>query len=158
MHYRRSMQCANFCKRYSASSRRLYENNCAMYWQLRLQKLWPRALEGYANSGSFRGSGSNFRDFIIPFSGQLLSEHHDALLSAVMDNGRNWDAVETPQLPLSLLKNSAVATFPTHQARDRFFQSLRQHHRVDRYDDVLALLRDDDWVPPAAVQAVGERD
>ena len=58
--------------------------------------LWPRALDFYAKSGSWRGSEINFRNLILPLSEALIDEEYDALLDAIMKNGQNWDAAETP--------------------------------------------------------------
>jgi hypothetical protein len=61
-----------------------------------LADLWPRAINLYESSGSFRGSEANFRGLIAPFAGRLGSEQHDQLLDAVTENGQNWDAADTP--------------------------------------------------------------
>jgi hypothetical protein len=113
-----------------------------------LLDLWPKAVETYEYSPSFRGSEATFRDFISPFSGRLNSERHDALLDAVMENGQNWEAADTPTLLLAILKNSDVGNLPTKNGRDRFFQFLRRMARRDRYSDVLELFQTDGWVQP----------
>jgi hypothetical protein len=110
--------------------------------------LWPHAVDKYESSGSYRGSESNFRDFIAPFSGRLNRLQHDQLLDAIIANGQNWDAADTPGLIFGLLRNAKVADYPTNDARDRFYQALRDMRRIDRYDDTLELLQSDGWVFP----------
>jgi hypothetical protein len=121
-----------------------------------LADLWPKAIDEYRGSGSWRGSESNFRDLIAPFSWRLDSQQHDQLLDAVIENGQNWDAAQTPALLFGLLKNSKTADYPTHDARDRFYRPLRRMRRTDRYEDVLDLLQADGWVFPAAEQENAE--
>jgi hypothetical protein len=119
-----------------------------------LPELWPRALEFYSNSASFRSSESNFRDYIVPYSNMLPSSCHDALLAAIMDNGQNWAAAQTPQLLLGMLENSRIADFPTHHARDQFYNFLREHHHVKHYADVFGgPLRMGGWVASEAAPA-----
>lgn len=113
-----------------------------------LADLWPRAVDLYEASGSFRGSEANFRDLIAPFAGRLKSGQHDQLLDAIIENGQNWDAADTPSLLLGMLRDATPAGRPTHDARNRFYQHLRRMHRLDRYDDVLASLQADGWVVP----------
>ena len=114
-----------------------------------LADLWPRAVELYGASGSWRGSEANFRDLIAPFAGRLGSGQHDQLLDAVMENGQNWDAADTSSLLLGVLRDAPPAGRPTHNARNRFYQRLRRMHRLDRYEDALTLLQADGWaVPP----------
>lgn len=60
-----------------------------------LADLWPRAVEEYQGSGSWRRSDANFSDLITPFAGRLNGQQLDRLLDAVIDNGQNWDAAET---------------------------------------------------------------
>jgi hypothetical protein len=74
-----------------------------------LTDLWPNAVEKYESSGSFRGSEANFRDYIATFSGRLNSAQHDELLDAIITNGQNWDAADTPSLLAGLLRNAKVA-------------------------------------------------
>jgi hypothetical protein len=121
-----------------------------------LADLWPKAIEEYKDSGGWRHSESNFRDLIAPFSGRLDSQQHDQLLDAVIKNGQNWDAADTPALLFGLLKNSATADYPTQDARNRFYWLLRRMHRTDRYGNVLDLFQADGWVFPAAEQANDE--
>ena len=115
-----------------------------------LPELWPRALEAYEQSGSFRGSERNFRDFINPFTGALRSRNVDKVLTAIADNGQNWDAADTPQLLLGLLKNTTLADFPTHEGRDDFYNQIKEYNRIDRFEDVFALFKADGWNPPPA--------
>lgn len=117
-----------------------------------LPDLWPRAVELYEASGSYRGSEANFRDLVAPFAGRLSSEQHDNLLDAVIENGQNWDAADTPSLLLSMLRDATPAGRPTHDARNRFYRRLRRMHRLDRYEDVLTLLQADGWVVPPPQQ------
>jgi hypothetical protein len=114
-----------------------------------LAELWPRAVELYGASGSYRGSEANFSDLIAPFAGQLGSGQHDQLLDAVIENGENWDAAGTPKLLLGVLRDFPPAGGPTHEARNRFYQHLRQMRRLRQYEDVIAFLQADGWaVPP----------
>ncbi|PWB88535.1 hypothetical protein [Methylosinus sporium] len=113
-----------------------------------LAELWPRAVEEYQGSGSWRGSEANFSDLITPFAGRLSSRQLDQLLDAVIDNGQNWDAAETDTLLLGVLRNAMPADRPTHDARNRFYQHIRRMRRIDKYEDVLAFLQSDAWVLP----------
>jgi hypothetical protein len=113
-----------------------------------LDDLWPHAVEKYESSGSYRGSEVNFREFIAPFSGRLNGQQHDQLLDAIIENGQNWAAADTPSLLLGFLKNANVSDYPTRNARDRFYVGLRDMRRVDRYDDTLELLQADRWSFP----------
>lgn len=83
-----------------------------------------------------------------PFAGRLESGQHDQLLDAVIENGQNWDAADTPSLLLGMLRDATPAGRPTHDARNRFYQRLRRMRRLDRYSDVLALFQADGWVVP----------
>lgn len=121
-----------------------------------LTDLWPRAVDTYEGSGSFRGSEANFRDLIAPFAGNLNSEQHDDLLDAIVENGQNWDAADTPSLLLGLLRDADAANLPTHDARNRFYQLLRRMGRATRYEDVLALLQNDGWAFPPPEQEEDE--
>jgi hypothetical protein len=113
-----------------------------------LADLWPRAVEEYQGSGSWRGSEANFSDLIMPFAGRLSTQQLDQLLDAVIDNGQNWDAAETDTLLLGLLRNAAPGDKPTPGARNRFYRHVHRMRRADKYDDVLAFLQSDGWVLP----------
>ncbi|MFB6419028.1 hypothetical protein [Bradyrhizobium tunisiense] len=113
-----------------------------------LPDLWPRAVEIFRESRSFRGSEANFREVIAPFAGRISSQQHDELLDAVIGNGQNWDAADTPGSLLGLLRNAAPADRPAHDARNRFFTHLDETGRLDRYADVVAMLQTDGWTPP----------
>lgn len=114
-----------------------------------LADLWPRAVELYEGSGSYRGSEANFGDLIAPFAGRLNSQQHDELLDAVMENGQNWAAADTPSLLLGMLRDTPPAERPTHEARNRLWQHLRRMRQLGNYEDVFALLQADGWpVPP----------
>lgn len=117
-----------------------------------LADLWPKAVEKYRDSGSWRGSEANFLDLITPFAGSLSQQQFDQLLDAVMANGQNWDAAETDALLLAMLRNAVPADLPTHDARNRFYQSIRRVRRTDKYDDVFAFLRSDGWTLPPPEQ------
>lgn len=110
--------------------------------------LWPRAIESYQDSGSFRGSEANFRVLISPFAGRLDSQQLDQLLDAVVDNGQNWDAAETDTLLLSVLRNAVATDQPSPDARNRFYQHVRRVRRADKYDDVLTFFQSDGWALP----------
>lgn len=119
-----------------------------------LAELWPRAVEAYQGSGSFRGSETNFSGLISPFAGRLSSQQLDQLLNAVVDNGQNWDAAETETFLLGVLRNATPADQPTHDARNRFYQHVRRNGRTDKYDDVLTFLQSDGWALPQPEQLV----
>lgn len=121
-----------------------------------LAELWPRAVEEYQGSGSWRGSETNFSDLIAPFTGRLGGQQLDQLLDAVIDNGQNWDAAETDTLLLGVLRNAAPADRPTPDARNRFYQHVRRMHRTDKYEDVLTFLQSDGWVLPPPEQPVDD--
>jgi hypothetical protein len=113
-----------------------------------LADLWPRAVEEYQGSGSWRGSEANFSDLITPFAGRLSSQQLDQLLDAVIDNGQNWDAAETDTLLLGVLRNATPADQPTREARNRFYQHICRMRRTDKYEDVLTFLQSDGWALP----------
>jgi len=117
-----------------------------------LDELWPRAVDEYEKSRSYRGSESNFRDLIAPFAGRLANDQHDRLLDAVIKNGENWDAADTPALLLGLLRNTNNADYPTHDVRDRLYQLLYKMHRRQHYQDLLELLQTDGWTFPPPQQ------
>lgn len=121
-----------------------------------LADLWPRAIELYQGSGSWRGSEAYFRDLISPFAGRLDSQQIDQLLDAVIENGQNWDAAETDTLLLGVLRNAAAADQPTPDARNRFYQNVRRVRRTDKYDDVLSFLQADGWVLPPPEQSADD--
>lgn len=111
-----------------------------------LTDLWPRAIEKYQGSGSWRGSEANFSDLITPFAGRLNSHQIDQVLDAIIDNGQNWDAAETDTLLLSLLRNATPTDLPSHAARSRFYQLIHRMRRTDKYDEVITFLQADGWV------------
>ncbi len=113
-----------------------------------LTDLWPKAVEIYQGSGSWRGSEANFSDLITPFAGRLNSQQLDQVLDAIINNGQNWDAAETDTLLLGLLRNATPADLPSHAARNRLFQLTYRMRRTDKYDEALTLLQSDGWVMP----------
>lgn len=115
-------------------------------------ELWPRAIAEYKGSLSWRGSEANFKDFVLPFAGMLSSEHMGQLLDAIIENGQNWDAAETRVLLVAMLRNTVQRDLPPATARDRLFQHLHNFHRTAVYEEALAFLRADGWVPPEPEQ------
>lgn len=113
-----------------------------------LADIWPRAVEEYQGSSSWRGSEANFSDLITPFAGRLNSQQLDQLLDAVIDNGQNWDATETDTLLLGVLRNASPADRPTSEARDRFYLYIRRMRRTEKYGDVLTFFQSDGWQLP----------
>lgn len=121
-----------------------------------LTDLWPRAVEVYECSGSWRGSEANFRDLIVPFAGRLRSEQLDRLLNAIVGNPQNWDATETDTLLLGVLRDAAPANQPTHDARNCFYHHIHSQRRAKKYADVVAFLQSDGWVPPPLEEQVDD--
>lgn len=122
-----------------------------------LPDFWPRAIELYQGSVSFRGSETNFRDLISPFAGRINRPQIDQLLDAIIENGQNWDAAETDSLLLGVLRNAAAAEQPTMEARNRFYQFMRRVRRTEKYGDVMTHLQADGWVLPAPEPAEDEQ-
>lgn len=122
-------------------------------------ELWPRAVEVYRESGGWRASEANFRDLITPFTGRLNSEQLEDLFGAIADNSQNWDAAETDQLLLGMLRNVDATDLPGHGARNRFYQDIRRFRRLQKYQNVFELLQTDGWpLPPTAEPEPGEDD
>ena len=113
-----------------------------------LNDLWPRAVELYEGSRSFRGSEGNFRDLIAPFAGRLDSQQHDQLLDAVIENGQNWDASGTESLLLGVLSDAIPMNRPGHGARNRFYRHVHRIRNLKEYEHVLAFLQTDGWALP----------
>lgn len=114
-----------------------------------LPELWPQAIEIYRNSASYRGSEINFRDLILPFSGNIRAEQNDQLLDAIIENGQNWDASETDTLLLESLQNTLQVDWPTPGARNRFYLHIVRMRRTEKYVHVLELIQTDGWqLPP----------
>ncbi len=113
-----------------------------------LADLWPRAVEEYQNSVSWRNSEANFRNLITPFAGRLSSQQFDLLLDAIIDNDQNWGASETDTLLLGLLRNTNPSGLPTHDARNRFYQYTYCERHGDTYKDILTFLQSDGWIIP----------
>jgi hypothetical protein len=115
-----------------------------------IAELWPGALLGYRESGSFRGSEANFESLVKPFIGRISPQQFDELLAAISGNSQNWDAGGTDTLLLDMLRGSLPTQYPTVGARNTFCQFLRGRHRFDTYQEVFNLLQVDGWrVPPA---------
>nr|WP_314121540.1 hypothetical protein [uncultured Brevundimonas sp.] len=113
-----------------------------------LPELWSPAVELYAASGSFRGSETNFSQYITPFTGALDVAALDQLLDAITDNGQNYDAAGTRAMLLSLIRNAGNGRLPSPGARNRFYQMLLQTRRQESYAEVNALFEADGWTPP----------
>lgn len=113
-----------------------------------LAELWPRALHFYTVSGSFRGSESTFAKLVLPLAGKLDSAQNDALLDAVIANGQNWDAAQTPALLVRTLLDAAPENLPGGEARSRFYTYMHEMRRLAKYDAVFELLKADGWEPP----------
>ena len=119
-----------------------------------LVELWPRAVEIYQGSGSWRGSEANFRDLITPFAGRLERQQLDHLLDAVISNGQNWDAAQTDTLLLELLQNTNPTDWPSLDARNRLYQHIHQMHRMEKYEDIFVFLQTDGWNLPSLEEGV----
>ncbi len=118
-----------------------------------LVELWPKAVEEYGASRSWRGSEENFRLLISPFAGTLTAEQSGELLDAIIGNSQNWDAGDTSTPLFAFLRNTPAVAFPHVDARNRFYHHLRRHHRGQNYADVLTALQSDGWAPgPAPVE------
>lgn len=114
-----------------------------------LAELWVRAVDFYTNSGSWRASEGNFRDLIAPFAGRLSRQQFDQLLVAIRQNGQNWDAAETNNLLLSMVRSATSIDRPTHDERNRFYQHIHRMRRLVKYNEVLILFQEDGWIIPA---------
>lgn len=123
-----------------------------------MAELWDAALHRYGESGGYRGSEANFRLLIAPYTGLLDRAKLDQVLDAVIGNGQNWDAGETPTLLLSLLRNAGQRLLPTVDARNRFFRHISLRRRREQYQDVTAAFAADGWVPPLVRAAEDEDD
>lgn len=110
--------------------------------------LWPKAVNEYQQSGSWRVSEANFSSLINPFADQLSSEQLDQVCDAVIANGQNWDAAETDTLLLTLLRNASPSKLPTIDARARFHQHVHRARRTDKYSDILTFFQSDGWISP----------
>lgn len=121
-----------------------------------LHELWPRAIELYRNSGSYRNSESNFRGLIAPFAGRLEREQHDQLLNAICANSQNWNAGDTDTLLLGMLHNSAQANYPTPDQRNHFYHQLRSINRLDKFAAAITLLQSDGWTPIPPEQEIND--
>ena len=121
-----------------------------------LTDLWPKAVEEYRVSGSWRASEANFSSLINPFSGGLNGEQLDQVCDAVIANGQNWDAAETDTLLLALLRNATPADRPTVDARSRFYQHVHRVRRIEKYNDVLTFFQSDGWRLPPPEQTVDD--
>jgi hypothetical protein len=113
-----------------------------------LAELWPRAIELYQGSTSFRGSEAHFRNLIAPFTGNLSSDQIEQLLLVITENGQNWDAAGTDTFLLGVLRNAATTDQPSEDARGRFYQHVLRVRRIDKYEDVLTHFQADGWVLP----------
>jgi hypothetical protein len=117
-----------------------------------LSELWPTALKQFAESSSFRGSESNFRDLIVPFLGWLSSQQSSQLLDAIAENGQNWDATGTPSSLFDLVNNLNIVDYPSYEARNRLFRLLQARGRLARYMHIFELFRSDGWSFPGPKQ------
>jgi len=115
-------------------------------------ELWPRAIAEYRSSTGWRGSELNFRELIQPFADDLTADQIEEVLDAVIDNGQNWDAAETPILLHTLLLNTAIQNLPSRDVRDRFYAHLDGVRRVRVYQGAIAALQADGWIYPAPTQ------
>lgn len=123
-----------------------------------IAELWPRAIQLYEESGSYRGSEANFRRLVAPFAGRLDSQQHDRLLDAIIQNGENWDAADTDTLLLGTLRNATPAQWPSHNARNRFYHHIRRMRRRQKYAEVIALFQSNGWAAPPPDQGEDDED
>ena len=110
-----------------------------------LIEYWEKACEIYGESGSFRGSEANFRDFVRPFGGRLEAEQLDRLLVAVSENGQNWDAEQTPWLLADVVHRNRRRSLPTGASRERFARFVEDRRLERRYEEVMVLFELDGW-------------
>jgi len=108
-------------------------------------RLWPKVLESYKRSGSYRGSENNFHQLITPFAGMLEAEHIKELFEAILANDQNYYAGATSSLLLLLLRSQPKKTLPPFDDRDKFFNGLAKAGQYSRFEDSLALLQSDGW-------------
>lgn len=113
-----------------------------------LKDLWSRAVAVYKTSGSYRGSEQNFNSYVAPYSGKLRKEQFDELIDAILSKDQNWDAAETSNYLLGILRNTVESEWPTYDARNRFYQKMARMSRLLKYMEVLTLLTTDGWQFP----------
>lgn len=113
-----------------------------------LSELWPAAVARYAESSSFRGSESNFRDLITPFLGRVSSQQTSQLMDAIAGNGQNWDAAGTPDLLFVFVNNLNIVDYPSNDVRNQLYWLLQERGRLVRYMHIFDLFRRDGWSFP----------
>ena len=118
--------------------------------QVAIPELWSRGISIYRESGSYRGSEENFRKLIVPFAEEMNSDQWDELLSAVVSNGQNWSANNTPWLLFVALRNADLQNKPSSEVMSKFYVHCQRMGDLDLYDDVLGVFVRFGWVRPEA--------
>lgn len=116
--------------------------------QTTIPELWERGIEIYRESGSFRGSEDNFRQLVLPFAERMNSNQVNSLLDAVLSNGQNWDASETPSLLLVALQNIAPENRPARESMTRFYVRCTELRQTRSYTRIFDLFTSFGWVRP----------
>lgn len=116
--------------------------------QVAIPELWSRGISIYRESGSYRGSEENFRKLIVPFAEEMNGDQWDELLNAVVSNGQNWSANNTPWLLFVALRSAELMNKPSNEAMIKFYVHCQRMGDLEVYDDVLGVFVRFGWVRP----------
>uniref|UniRef100_UPI001CA31F5A hypothetical protein n=1 Tax=Aeromonas sobria TaxID=646 RepID=UPI001CA31F5A len=90
----------------------------------------------------------NFRQLVLPFAERMNSNQVNSLLDAVLSNGQNWDASETPSLLLIALQNIAPENRPARESMTRFYVRCTELRQTRSYTRIFDLFTSYGWVRP----------
>ncbi|UGA38933.1 hypothetical protein JOS77_04420 [Chromobacterium haemolyticum] len=108
--------------------------------QFAIPELWGRGVDIYRESGSFRSSEENFRKLIVPFAEEMNGGQWDELLSAVVSNGQNWSANDTPWLLFVALRSAEFQNKPSDEVMSKFYVHCQRMGGLDSYGMCLDYL------------------